>query len=309
MSVSKFCSTICAAVLFGVGFTSSYAATVDSNLITKEAGAKVIGFSSEFGGWGAENMVPSLTQLREKGVVIEDFVWCTADNAPFPHWVLIELPAKKWVTSLVFNNALKEESAYPGISARQLEVWAGAENSQSLKKVATFQLEKNKVGQAVQIEPTELRWIKFVITSNWGNPTWTEMNAFAAYDDGTRPARIADELKRKGAVDLYGIYFDFGSAMMRVESGPVLTELVNLLKATPSLNLVIEGHTDSVGSKTTNQALSQRRAEAVVSELVRAGIPASRLSAKGFGSDQPVASNSSEIGRAKNRRVTVRVRP
>jgi outer membrane protein OmpA-like peptidoglycan-associated protein len=283
------------------------AAGAGQNLLTLENGARVIGFSSEFGGWDAANMVPALARLQEPGVDIQDFVWCTADNAPFPHWVLFELKQKQWLTTFVFNNALKEEAAYPGISARQLEVWVGLEEAGKLKKVAAFQLERNKTGQSVRIEPLQARWIKFVITSNWGHPTWTEMNASAALDDGSRPANFAAELKKHGKVDIYGIYFDFGSARLRAESRPALEEIARFHKANPAQALHIEGHTDNVGTKKYNQDLSMQRAQAVIAELERMGASAGRFIPVGYGADQPVAGNDTEAGRAKNRRVTVRL--
>ncbi len=277
------------------------------NLLTLENGARVIGFSSEYGGWDAASMVPSLARLQEPGVEIQNFVWCTADNAPFPHWVLIELKARQWLTTFVFNNALEEEAAYPGISARQIEVWIGVEAPDRLKKVAAFELERNKTGQAVRIEPVEARWIKFVITKNWGHPVWTEMNASAAMDDGARPNPLAVELSRHGKVDLYGIYFDFASAALRLESKPVLEEILRFHKSHPDQKLALEGHTDNVGSNSYNQTLSQQRAEAVVNELKRMGAAAKGFAAMGFGAGQPVAGNDTEAGRAKNRRVTIRI--
>lgn len=283
------------------------AAEAGTNLLTQESGARVVGHSSEFGGWEAANMVPSLARLREPGVEIQDFIWCTADNAPFPHWVLFELKAKQWLTTFVFNNALKEEAAYPGISARQLEVWVGMDAANKLKKVAAFELERNKTGQAVRIEPVQARWVKFVITRNWGHPTWTEMNASAALDDGSRPANFAAELKKHGKVDLYGIYFDFGSARLRAESRPALEEIARFHKANPLQTLIIEGHTDNVGARKYNQDLSMQRARAVISELEKMGASTMRFQAVGYGSDQPIAGNATESGRAKNRRVTVRL--
>jgi len=280
----------------------------DGNLLVAERGVKIVGFSSEFGGWDAANMLPSLARLAEPGVTLEDFVWCSADDAPFPHWVTFELKEPQWLTTFVFNNALKEEAAYPGISARDLEIWAGNEGPEALRKVASFQLERNKNGQSVQIEPLRAKWIKFVITSNWGHPTWTEMNASAAYDDGSRPTALAGMLEATGKVDLYGVYFDFNSAVLRPESRPVLEEILTFHRDNPYRLLVIEGHTDNVGGVEYNLDLSQRRARAVVEELSHMGAHADRFEAVGFGAAQPVTSNESAAGRAKNRRVTVRLR-
>jgi outer membrane protein OmpA-like peptidoglycan-associated protein len=74
------------------------------------------------------------------------------------------------------------------------------------------------------------------------------------------------------------------------------------------VNVIVEGHTDSTGSDAYNQALSQRRADAVLNYLVRKGVPANRLTARGFGKSSPVASNDTREGRALNRRVELEVK-
>ncbi|MDF2180350.1 OmpA family protein [Aliiglaciecola sp. CAU 1673] len=294
-------------LLMLLGWLWPSVANAEVNLLTLENGARVTSFSSEYGGWGAESMVPSLQQLAEPGIELENFVWCSADNAPFPHWVVIEFSEPKWVTTLVFSNALQEEAAYPGISARNVEVWAGLEDQEKLQRVASFALERNKSGQGVQILPQQLRFLKLVILDNYGHPVWTEMNAMAAFDDGTRPASLGELLGSNQIVQLYGLYFDFASATLRHESQPTLLELVTYLKAHPGQAIEIEGHTDSVGSEEVNLALSERRAAAVVSALVQLGISAQQLTSQGYGEQQPLADNDSPEGRAKNRRVSVRV--
>lgn len=293
--------------LFFFAFSSVHADDFAANLLTLESGAKVIGYSSEYGGWDAASLVPSEARLREEGLTIADFVWCTADNAPFPHWVLIEFDEPKWVTTFVLNNALKEEDAYPGISARNVEIWVGNESIDELHLKTAFELERNKNGQSVQIEPTVVRWIKFNITSNWGHAVWTEMNAAAALDDGSRPADLAAELSANGKIDVYGIYFDFAKATLRAESRPTLEQILAFHKANPLTQLFIEGHTDSIGGDRHNLELSEQRAKAVVDELMRMGADATRFAAVGLGASQPVADNATDIGRAKNRRVTIKI--
>ncbi len=277
------------------------------NLLVREGGVKVAGFSSATGGGDVDQLLPPSAVLAQPGVNLNDFVWCTADNAPFPHWVLFEFAREQWLTTVVFNNELNDEMAYPGIAARQVEVWVGTTSSEDVKKVVSFQLERNRNEQMVRIAPVQVRWLKFVITSNWGNDTWTELSAFAAYDDGSRPVGFAEAIKKDGKVDLYGIYFDFASAKLRPESSVALNEILAYHKGNPTQHLAIEGHTDNVGSTTSNAELSQRRAIAVVDELVRLGAVADAFSADGFGADMPVADNASAAGRAKNRRVTVRL--
>jgi len=106
-----------------------------------------------------------------------------------------------------------------------------------------------------------------------------------------------------GHVALYGI-FDTGKAALKPESGPQLAEMARLLQANPSLKVLIVGHTDNEGGIDGNLALSQRRADAVVASLAgEHRIAASRLQARGVANFAPVASNTAEAGRAKNRRV------
>ena len=111
-------------------------------------------------------------------------------------------------------------------------------------------------------------------------------------------------LRTEGHVSLYGIYFDFDSAEIKLESRPVIEEIAKLLKQNPDLRLLVVGHTDMVGTLEYNMKLSLRRAQAVVRELVeKYGIDRGRLKAFGVGPLAPVSTNRTEKGRAKNRRV------
>ena len=114
---------------------------------------------------------------------------------------------------------------------------------------------------------------------------------------------LSDELNKSGHVAVYGIQFDTGKATIQPSSASVLGEIVKLLQQNPELKLRVEGHTDNQGNAAANQALSEKRAQAVVAWLTGKGISASRLSAKGFGATKPVADNGTDDGRAKNRRV------
>jgi OmpA-OmpF porin, OOP family len=114
---------------------------------------------------------------------------------------------------------------------------------------------------------------------------------------------LSDEITKSGHVAVYGIHFDTGKAAILPDSENVLQEIAKLLQQNADLKLKVEGHTDNQGNAAANQALSERRAQAVVAWLSAHGIMASRLSAKGLGQTNPVADNSTEDGRAKNRRV------
>lgn len=115
---------------------------------------------------------------------------------------------------------------------------------------------------------------------------------------------LAKALNDTGSVALYGILFDTGKATIRPESAKALAPVGEMLKSQASLKLEIQGHTDNVGSAAANLKLSQDRAAAVKAYLVQNfAIAADRLSAVGLGDTKPVGDNTSEDGRAKNRRV------
>src|SRR5688572_3767166 len=115
---------------------------------------------------------------------------------------------------------------------------------------------------------------------------------------------MAKAIAATGSVALYGIYFDFNKAEVKPESDPTLEQIAKLMKQSPSLKLLLVGHTDNVGSFASNQDLSQRRAAAVVASLTsRLGVGKERLTPVGVSFASPAASNKTEEGRAKNRRV------
>jgi outer membrane protein OmpA-like peptidoglycan-associated protein len=116
-------------------------------------------------------------------------------------------------------------------------------------------------------------------------------------------AKLAAELKARGHVALYGIYFDVDSAKLKPESEATLRQIVVLLTQDAGLKLEIQGHTDATGARPHNQTLSEQRAASVVAYLTQAGIAGGRLTAAGYADTKPVGDNDSPEGRAKNRRV------
>jgi outer membrane protein OmpA-like peptidoglycan-associated protein len=103
------------------------------------------------------------------------------------------------------------------------------------------------------------------------------------------------------------VRFETSSNRLKQSSQAVLNEVVDIMKANPSYNVRISGHTDSVGNSESNQSLSERRAAAVVNYLVGKGISQTRLSSVGFGETSPIADNNTAEGRRLNRRVELRV--
>jgi len=106
---------------------------------------------------------------------------------------------------------------------------------------------------------------------------------------------------------LENVFFDTGKSTLRTESFKALNELVEAMKAKPTLEIEIAGHTDNVGSPESNLKLSQGRADAVRNYLIKHSIAANRVTAKGYGDTQPVAYNDTDEGRQKNRRTEVRI--
>lgn len=102
---------------------------------------------------------------------------------------------------------------------------------------------------------------------------------------------------------LEGINFDSGSATILSESFPRLDRVVEYMTHRPETRIRIAGHTDNVGNPRNNQTLSEERAESVRQYLISHGIEGDRIEAVGFGDQQPVASNDTEEGRARNRRI------
>jgi len=100
-----------------------------------------------------------------------------------------------------------------------------------------------------------------------------------------------------------GVNFDFDKAVIRQEDIPKLDRDVATLKEWGDVKVEVAGHTCSIGTDEYNMGLSQRRADAVRNYLISKGVPADRLTAKGYGESQPIADNATEEGRVQNRRV------
>ncbi len=114
---------------------------------------------------------------------------------------------------------------------------------------------------------------------------------------------LYDRLITEGKFVTNDIHFEYNKADLKSESWRTIFNVADMMKLHTDVNLRIEGHTDGDGSETYNMDLSQKRANAVMDALVKEGISRSRLSAKGFGESKPIASNSTNEGKALNRRV------
>lgn len=114
---------------------------------------------------------------------------------------------------------------------------------------------------------------------------------------------LYDRLASDGKIITYAITFETGKADLKPESMVEINRIAKLMQENPGLEFEVQGHCDATGSDKVNDPLSQKRAEAIVAALVEQGIAQARLTAVGKGSHQPIASNSTDEGRAKNRRV------
>jgi outer membrane protein OmpA-like peptidoglycan-associated protein len=104
-----------------------------------------------------------------------------------------------------------------------------------------------------------------------------------------------------------GLLFDFDSSVVKGAARSNLTDLANSLREYPDTEVLIVGHTDSQGSDSYNQGLSERRSVAAKNFLVSQGVPSNRVRTEGLGESEPVASNDTDNGRSQNRRVEVAI--
>ncbi len=127
--------------------------------------------------------------------------------------------------------------------------------------------------------------------------------------------RLIEELRSRGTdarvtergvvVNLPDVLFEFGSARLTGEARGAASSIAAAIQSSPGRHVAIEGHTDSIGTVEYNQRLSEDRAHSVAAQLVREGISRGRMSTRGFGEAKPIASNKTEAGRTRNRRVEV----
>jgi outer membrane protein OmpA-like peptidoglycan-associated protein len=127
--------------------------------------------------------------------------------------------------------------------------------------------------------------------------------------------RMIEDLRSRGAdaratdrgvvVNLPDVLFDFDRATLAPSAESTVREIATVVRDVGDRSIAIEGHTDSIGSVGYNQSLSEGRAKSVANDLVRNGVPRKRLAVRGMGESDPIASNATESGRARNRRVEV----
>jgi OmpA-OmpF porin, OOP family len=128
-----------------------------------------------------------------------------------------------------------------------------------------------------------------------------------AKQEGIISGELAVRYRPEQKFTLDDVHFETSKSVLLPSSFHVLNELAAALKAKKDLKLEIAGHTDSVGNNDSNQKLSENRAKSVVAYLIKKGVEAARLIAKGYGEDEPIATNDTEEGRQENRRTEARI--
>ena len=186
---------------------------------------------------------------------------------------------------------------------------------------AAIEITDNTTGKLIETFTTNSATGKFIITlasgKNYGIAVKAEGYLFHS-ENFDIPNGSADNLVNKiielkniavgSKIALRNIFFDIGKSTLRPESNVELNRLLKLMQDVPSLQIEISGHTDNTGSAQLNASLSQDRAQAVVNYLKAKGIAANRMTAMGFGSSKPVATNNTADGRQQNRRTEFEIK-
>ncbi|MBO4614872.1 MAG: OmpA family protein [Bacteroidales bacterium] len=225
-----------------------------------------------------------------------------------------------WLWGFTFDNfvenyTLKDQNFYKDFHTT---VWAtttdkGVDNTNRIERVEPnkwhhISVSVNKRAIKVYFDQTRVFNLPNYKNPNGGHIEFT-------YDFCRTPAYIRNVRIAKGAVPLYdrmmtdgkfityGITFDVGKSVIKPESMGEINRIVQLMNDNPELKFEVQGHTDNTGNAASNQTLSEARAKAIVDKLVEMGISADRLTSVGKGQTSPIADNSTEEGKAKNRRV------
>ena len=184
----------------------------------------------------------------------------------------------------------------------------------------TLRITPPVAAQAVRKADTSWSWLPFLVLAAlipgvfWlfnhsHRPTVPQMSpitkARPSLGEANRTAPDPVEVVKRALAGTVDLRFDQGSAKLQSQSEQQLDNIAATLTANPDVHMTVTGHTDNVGAADRNVQLSQRRASSVVAELVRKGVPADHLTAEGAGQQDPIADNSTEEGRAKNRRASV----
>ncbi|KIQ33420.1 cell envelope biogenesis protein OmpA [Variovorax paradoxus] len=171
----------------------------------------------------------------------------------------------------------------------------------SLKDIhrGQFQIEGTQMALSGEVGNEALRQKIVSDMANSLNPTYTIKNSLRV--------PVSEQIAVDQALANRTIEFELGSATLTRKGRDILDEMAPILQKLTNKSVAVVGHTDNAGSRASNLALSQSRAEAVKGYLVGKGIDPMTLTTSGVGPDQPVASNATDDGRSRNRRIEFRV--
>ena len=214
----------------------------------------------------------------------------------------------KSVEGMLYTYSYYVEESKGDYKASWLQLHRNFENA--IKKInGKILYSNNSDGVESFLLNKENKEIYIVLTISGGT-----VDGFVRYD-----LQILEKEEMKQELDANGIYnalntdghialhinFETGRSVIQAESQKIVSDIFDMLQANADLKVSIEGHTDNVGNAAANKTLSDNRAKAVMDALVAKGISKARLTSKGWGSTKPVADNTTEEGRAANRRVEI----
>ena len=305
-----------------ISVTSSFSHQVSDlpqNLLYGEGSglAKLLEYSYEnhVGAWspseiilrGQENFSNYVEQNRNQSQC-----WYIGDSynpeRKLPQWAIIELTAPKTLNYIgILSSEYYSGEGYADRHVKDAQVWVSTTDTEHFEKILPITLHSNEYFEVFKIEPKEnVKYIKYLIQSNYGHKE-TAIAPIVAFYDNT-PIKTTKERILAGKTDVYNIFFGLENATLRAESEPMMQELIELLTSNPTKNIEITVHNDSKKDATKNQKLTQERADNIKNKLKAAGIDEKRITAKGAGASQPIASNESEYDRSKNRRVSIELK-
>lgn len=295
--------------LFNFTLAADVAGSKDHPIIGRYPGSEIIQYRERSFDQYVILLGPLSGGKLTKWQEIEGKVTCITyrapkDRSPYEVWKNYELAIKKAGFEILYTTSGKDLSQYPYVVIYKIH---------GLSAVEFGDREIDYRYLCARTKDGKYHLSLFVAGDSWGRPVVqldivesVEIELGLISVSLTTAENIKQGIEEKGSAVLYGIYFDFNSAEIKPESEPVLKELAKFLLENPDVEVYIVGHTDNIGSLEQNMDLSKRRAEAVVNFLVeKYGINPARLKAFGVGPLAPVASNDTEEGRAKNRRVEV----
>ena len=215
------------------------------------------------------------------------------------HAALVAAAGRKFFSEKVVDN-LKASVGAPSGFANAVVPALGALSRLSTGTLVVSDREVKLSGDALfDAAPAQIRAnLVKDFPQGWQLKADISIKPAAAPVDATVCQQLFSELLAKGT-----IRFESGLSTLDPDSAGLLDHLIETALRCPTINIEVAGHTDADGTDVFNQALSEKRAQAVTDYLVKAGLPASRFMAVGYGSTQPIASNDTDDGKAHNRRI------